>query len=54
MVSEKEPPPIVPNAETIEAMEAARRGELSGPFNTVEELLADLNSEDEADDLDVL
>jgi DNA-damage-inducible protein J len=41
------PPPIIPNQETIEAIEAARRGETK-PFNTVDELLADLNSD--ADD----
>jgi DNA-damage-inducible protein J len=37
--------PLVPNAETIEAMKAARRGELVtvGP---VEKLLAKLNAED--------
>jgi DNA-damage-inducible protein J len=39
--------PLIPNAETIEAMKAARRGELSGPFNTVDELLADLNAPDD-------
>lgn len=38
--------PLIPNAETIEAMRAARRGELSGPFSSVDELLADLNAED--------
>jgi hypothetical protein len=38
--------PLIPNAETIEAIEAAERGELSGPFNTFEELLADLNADD--------
>jgi DNA-damage-inducible protein J len=35
----------VPNAETIEAMEAARRGDVAS-FNNVEELMADLNAED--------
>jgi DNA-damage-inducible protein J len=41
------PPPTVPNAETVEAIEAARRGETK-TFNTVEKLIADLNSD--ADD----
>lgn len=35
-----------PNAETIEALKAARRGELSGPFNSIDELFADLNADD--------
>jgi DNA-damage-inducible protein J len=35
----------VPNAETIAAMEEVERGEFRS-FNTVEELMADLNSED--------
>ena len=35
----------VPNAETIAAMEEARRGNLRS-FKTVEELLAELNEED--------
>jgi len=34
-----------PNAETIEAMEEARRGDLP-TFNSVEELMADLLAED--------
>ena len=37
--------PLIPNAETVEAMEAARRGdvvELGGP----EDLMADLNADD--------
>jgi antitoxin component of RelBE/YafQ-DinJ toxin-antitoxin module len=38
---------LVPNEETVAAIEAARRGETKS-FNTVEELLADLNSD--ADD----
>jgi DNA-damage-inducible protein J len=38
--------PLIPNAETIEAMEAARRGEFIGEFNTVDELLAHLNADD--------
>lgn len=37
--------PLVPNAETIEAMMEARRGGLPR-FDTVEALLADLNAED--------
>jgi len=35
----------VPNAETIEAIEAARRGEVA-PFNSVEELFSELDSAD--------
>ena len=38
---------LVPNEETVAAIEAARRGEMKS-FNTVEELLADLNAD--ADD----
>ena len=37
--------PLVPNAETIEAMKEARRGNLPS-FATVEELMADLNTPD--------
>lgn len=37
--------PLVPNAETIEAMKEARRGNLPS-FNTVSALVADLNAED--------
>jgi len=37
--------PLVPNAETIKAMEAARRGETIQIEGGVEELLADLNAE---------
>jgi DNA-damage-inducible protein J len=37
--------PLIPNAETIEAMKEARRGNLSS-FATVEELMADLNAPD--------
>jgi len=37
--------PLVPNAETIEAMKAARRGELV-TAGSAEELLASLNEED--------
>jgi hypothetical protein len=42
----KKPRSLIPNAATVRAMEAARRGELSGPFNSVEELLADLHADD--------
>jgi DNA-damage-inducible protein J len=38
--------PLVPNAETIAAIEAARRGE-GKSFATLEELFADLNSDEE-------
>jgi DNA-damage-inducible protein J len=37
--------PLVPNAETIEAMKEARRGNLPS-FETVDGLLADLNADD--------
>jgi DNA-damage-inducible protein J len=37
--------PLVPNAETIEAMKAARRGEVT-TANTPEKLLASLNAGD--------
>lgn len=37
--------PLIPSAETIEAMKEARRGNLSS-FATVEELVADLNADD--------
>lgn len=36
--------PPTPNATTIAAIEEAERGEMVGPFHTVEELLADLNA----------
>jgi DNA-damage-inducible protein J len=36
---------LVPNAETIEAIKAGRRGEVT-TFNTVEELFAELDSDD--------
>ena len=39
--------PLIPNAERIEAMEAARRGEFVGEFKTVDELLAPLNADDD-------
>jgi DNA-damage-inducible protein J len=35
----------VPNAETIEAIEAGRRGDVAS-FRSVKELMADLNAED--------
>jgi DNA-damage-inducible protein J len=37
--------PLVPNAETITAMQEARRGKLPS-FATVDELMADLNAPD--------
>lgn len=37
--------PLVPNAETIEAMRAARRGDLV-TVGSVDDLLADLNADD--------
>ena len=37
--------PLVPNAETIQAMKEARRGNLPS-FANVEELIADVNAED--------
>lgn len=37
--------PLVPNAETIEAMKEARRGNLRS-FKTVNDLMADLNADD--------
>jgi DNA-damage-inducible protein J len=37
--------PLIPNAETVEAMMAARRGEVV-KVGGVEDLLADLNAED--------
>jgi len=37
--------PLVPNAQTIAAMEAARRGELTG-IGSVDDLMADLNADD--------
>jgi Asp-tRNA(Asn)/Glu-tRNA(Gln) amidotransferase C subunit len=35
----------IPNAETISSIEAGRRGDVTS-FNSVEELMADLNAED--------
>ncbi len=37
--------PLVPNAETVEAMKAARRGEVER-FASVEDLMTDLHAED--------
>ncbi|MES9901791.1 MAG: type II toxin-antitoxin system RelB/DinJ family antitoxin [Sedimenticola sp.] len=37
--------PLIPNEETIEAMKAARRGDVVS-FDSVEELMADLNADD--------
>lgn len=37
--------PLVPNAETIEAMREARRGKLAS-FATVDDLMADLDADD--------
>jgi DNA-damage-inducible protein J len=37
--------PLVPNAETVEAMKAARRGDLV-TVGSVDDLLADLNADD--------
>jgi DNA-damage-inducible protein J len=43
--------PLIPNKETIEAMQAADRGEVSGSFNTPEEMFAALMADsDDADD----
>lgn len=48
IASEKALPfePLIPNAETIAAMEAARRGEFSGEFKTVDALLKHLHEND--------
>ena len=37
--------PLIPNAETIAAMKEARRGRLQS-FNSVDDLMADLNAKD--------
>ena len=37
--------PLIPNAETIEAMKEARRGNLTSS-NSVDDLMADLNADD--------
>ena len=36
--------PLIPNAETVEAMKEARRGKLTS-FENVDELMADLNAD---------
>ena len=48
IASEKALPfePLISNAETIAAMEAARRGEFSGEFKTVDALLKHLHEND--------
>jgi DNA-damage-inducible protein J len=38
--------PLIPNAETIEAMRAARRGEFVASVSSVEELFEELNADD--------
>ena len=38
--------PLVPNKETIAAIQAARRGEFEGSFTSVEELLGHLRADD--------
>ncbi len=37
--------PLIPNAETVEAMKEARRGKLAS-FDSVDALMADLNADD--------
>ena len=37
--------PLIPNVETVKAMKEARRGNLAS-FDSVEELMADLNADD--------
>jgi DNA-damage-inducible protein J len=37
--------PLIPNPKTIEAMKEARRGQLQ-PFDSVDDLMDDLNAED--------
>jgi DNA-damage-inducible protein J len=37
---------FIPNAETVEAMEAARRGETFGNAHSIEELMAQLRADD--------
>ena len=44
---EEKPRPIIPNAETVAALEAVERGEMKS-FTTIDDLVANLNSE--ADD----
>ena len=36
---------LIPNAETVEALEAGRRGEVK-TFDTIEEMFADLHADD--------
>lgn len=43
------PPPLVPNEETLEALEEARRGELTY-VGSIEELIALLNSDAEEEE----
>lgn len=38
--------PLVPNAQTIKAMEAARRGEFDRSFDNVEDLMEHLRADD--------
>jgi DNA-damage-inducible protein J len=38
--------PLVPNKETLNAMREARQGKNLKSFNTVDDLMADLNSDD--------
>ena len=37
--------PLIPNAQTIAAMKEARQGKLQ-PFNSIDDLMANLNAED--------
>ena len=39
--------PLIPNAETVAAIEAARRGEFAGEFKTTRELFDYLHRDDE-------
>jgi DNA-damage-inducible protein J len=40
--------PLTPNAETVAAMEAARRGEFTGEFASVQDLMQHLHAHDGA------
>ena len=40
--------PLVPNAETVAAIKAARRGEFDGTFNSIEDLLRALHTDGKA------
>lgn len=40
----------VPNVETIEAIKAVERGEVIGPFDSIEVLMKELDSPEEEDD----